>query len=114
MVQLLFSSLAVSHRLYAVAGSNGQVEENSVEMFDSSTGKWKYVASLPVRLSNIGKLTAVFVHKIAISFGTHLKKLTRTDHGFSLRSFIKYPHESCTNRYRQSIPPLYLSRHRFD
>jgi len=45
---------AVSHRLYAVAGSNGQVEENSVEMFDSSTGKWKYVASLPVRLSNIG------------------------------------------------------------
>ena len=58
------SSLAVSHRLYAVAGSNGQVEENSVEMFDSSTGKWKYVASLPVRLSNIGKLAIMFVHKM--------------------------------------------------
>ena len=41
--------------LYAVAGSNGQVEENSVEKFDFATNKWKYVASLPVRLSNIGE-----------------------------------------------------------
>ena len=43
--------------LYAVAGSNGQVEENSVEKFDFATNKWKYVASLPVRLSNIGEHT---------------------------------------------------------
>jgi len=40
--------------LYAVAGSNGQIEENSVEKFDSAAGKWRPVASLPVRLSNIG------------------------------------------------------------
>ena len=99
----------MSHRLYAVAGSNGQVEENSVEMFDSSTGKWKYVASLPVRLSNIGKLTAVFVHKIAISLGTHLKKLTRTDHGF----FTAFLHKVSSRKLYESLqaeyPPLSIA-----
>ena len=40
--------------IYAVAGSNGQAEINSVEKFDAKVGKWTKSASLPVNLSNIG------------------------------------------------------------
>lgn len=40
--------------IYAVAGSNGQAEINSVEKFDANVGKWTKSASLPVNLSNIG------------------------------------------------------------
>ena len=40
--------------LYAVAGSSGQMEENSVERFGKD-GKWTQVADLPVAMSNIGK-----------------------------------------------------------
>ena len=42
-------------RLFAVAGSNGQTEEQSVEKFDWEAMKWTNVASLPIRLSNIGE-----------------------------------------------------------
>ena len=65
--------------LYAVAGSNGQIEENSVEKFDSAAGKWRPVASLPVRLSNIGEthrvLTAAGV--VTIELWSELPSLSR-------------------------------------
>ena len=40
--------------LYAVAGSSGQMEESSVEKYDSD-GNWTNVANLPVAMSYIGK-----------------------------------------------------------
>ena len=53
--------------LYAVAGSNGQTEELSVEKFDFNVGKWSYIASLPIRLSNIGER---YLPLISYSFRT--------------------------------------------
>ena len=40
--------------IYAVAGSGGQNETNTVEKFED--GKWNYIANLPAAISNIGKL----------------------------------------------------------
>ena len=40
--------------LYAVAGSSGQMEENSVERYSAADEKWTPVADLPVAMSNIG------------------------------------------------------------
>ena len=42
--------------LYAVAGSSGQMEESSVERYDSD-GNWTHVADLPVAMSYIGMYT---------------------------------------------------------
>ena len=42
--------------IYAVAGSNGHSEQPTAEKFDSLTGKWSFIASLPVSVSSIGEL----------------------------------------------------------
>ena len=42
--------------LFFQGGSNGHSEEASVEVYDPEVGKWVYGPSLPVALSNIGKL----------------------------------------------------------
>ena len=44
--------------LYAVAGSSGQMEESSVEKYDSN-GNWTNVANLPVAMSYIGMSTNI-------------------------------------------------------
>ena len=42
-------------RVYAVAGSSGQMETNTAERFDSRDGKWRYIASLPAPISSMGE-----------------------------------------------------------
>ena len=41
--------------IYAVAGSSGHADTNTAEKYDSKTGKWNFIASLPVPVSNIGE-----------------------------------------------------------
>jgi hypothetical protein len=40
--------------IYAVAGSNGQADQNTAEKYDPKTGKWEFIASLPAAVTNIG------------------------------------------------------------
>ena len=51
-----FDITVVGDVIYAVAGSNGHAEQPTCEMYDSATGKWSFIASLPVPVSNIGEL----------------------------------------------------------
>ena len=41
--------------IYAVAGSNGHSEQPTAEKYDSRSGKWSFIASLPVSVSSIGE-----------------------------------------------------------
>ena len=41
---------------FILGGSNSNTELASVEVYDPEVGKWTYGPSLPVALSNIGKL----------------------------------------------------------
>ncbi len=43
--------------IYAVAGSSGQMENNTAERYDSDAERWTYIASLPAPISNIGEGT---------------------------------------------------------
>lgn len=50
-----FQIAVLNDKVYAVGGSNGTTELDTVEMWDSSSsGKWKEVPKLPLARSNAG------------------------------------------------------------
>jgi hypothetical protein len=63
--------------IYAVAGSNGMSEQPSAEKYDAAAEKWTPVASLPVPVSNIGKVTEKYLFWFSPVVGDELANRER-------------------------------------